>query len=103
MGYTHTQSIHVCMLFLVYTSNIYTKCPYVYVATRHTVQYLCLDKLLKGNGVLWLKLLLFFELSLEDKPGREGVAVDTLFSARTLPEPTIDSLLNGMEKVLTHL
>ena len=50
-----------------------------------------------------MKVLLLLELFLEDKAGREGVAIDALVTTRTLPEPAVDALLNGVKKVLTHL
>lgn len=65
--------------------------------------YLCFDQLLECDGLLRLEFLLLFQLLLEDKTGREGVAVDTLVSTWTLPEPAIDALFNRMEEVLTDL
>ena len=75
----------------------------MHCTSMHNCPYLCFDQLLECNGLLRLELLLLFQLLLEDKTGREGVAVDTLLSAWTLPEPAIDALFNRMEEVLTDL
>ena len=63
--------------------------------------YLLFHQFFDGDGLLFLLLFLF--LLLEDEPGRQGVAVDTLVPVGTVPEPTVDALLYGVKEVLTHL
>ena len=65
--------------------------------------YLFLYEFLESDGVLGLQFLLLLQLLLEDKTRREGMAVDALVTAGTLPEPAVDTLLNRMEKMLTNL
>lgn len=65
--------------------------------------YLFLHQFIQCDGVLRLKFFLLLLLFLQDKARREGVAIDALITTRTLPEPAVQPLLNGLKKIPADL
>lgn len=66
--------------------------------------YLSLHQFIQSNGILRLHVFLLLLLFLQHKPWGEGVAIDALITtARTLPEPAVKPLLNGLEEMPTDL
>ena len=66
--------------------------------------HLLFDQLVQSDGVLRLEAFLLLLHLLQDEPWGEGVSIDALVAtAGTLPEPTVDPLLYGLQEVLANL